>query len=55
MGSIARRLLTLLLVPLGGLLLLALLFDYLVVEGPMRASFDRQLADAAIAISGRDW
>jgi two-component system sensor histidine kinase TctE len=52
-GSIARRLLTLLLVPLGGLLLLALLFDYLVVEGPMRTSFDRQLADAAIAIAGR--
>lgn len=52
-GSIARRLLTLLLVPLGGLLLLALLFDYLVVEGPMRSSFDRQLADAAIAIAGR--
>ncbi len=52
-GSISRRLLTLLLVPLGGLLLLALLFDYLVVEGPMRTSFDRQLADAAIAIAGR--
>jgi two-component system sensor histidine kinase TctE len=52
-GSIARRLLTLLLVPLGGLLLLALLFDYLVVEGPMRTAFDRQLADAAVAIAGR--
>ncbi|HUO79364.1 MAG TPA: ATP-binding protein [Steroidobacteraceae bacterium] len=47
-GSVARRLLTLLLVPLGGLLLLAVLFDYLVVVGPMRSTFDRSLADAAI-------
>ena len=49
--SVARRLLTLLLVPLGGLLLLALLFDYLVVVGPVRASFDRSLADAAVVIA----
>jgi len=47
----ARRLLTLLLVPLGGLLLLALLFDYLVVEGPMRTAFDRSLGDAAVVIA----
>ncbi|MEI8298074.1 MAG: ATP-binding protein [Pseudomonadota bacterium] len=51
--SIARRLLMLLLVPLGGLLLLALLFDYLVVVGPLRAAFDRQLADAAAVIAAR--
>jgi two-component system, OmpR family, sensor histidine kinase TctE len=49
--SVARRLLTLLLVPLGGLLLLALLFDYLVVVGPMRSAFDRSLADAAVLIA----
>ena len=49
--SVARRLLTLLLVPLGGLLLLALLFDYLVVVGPVRSSFDRSLADAAVVIA----
>ncbi len=51
--SIARRLLTLLLVPLGGLLLLALLFDYLVVAGPSRAAFDRELANAAGTIAAR--
>jgi two-component system sensor histidine kinase TctE len=49
--SVARRLLTLLLVPLGGLLLIALLFDYLVVVGPMRLAFDRSLADAAMVIA----
>jgi two-component system sensor histidine kinase TctE len=49
--SVARRLLTLLLVPLGGLLLLALLFGYLVVVGPMRATFDRSLVDAAMVIA----
>jgi two-component system, OmpR family, sensor histidine kinase TctE len=49
--SVARRLLTLLLVPLGGLLLLALLFDYLVVVGPMRSTFDRSLADAAVVFA----
>ncbi|MBS0395241.1 MAG: sensor histidine kinase N-terminal domain-containing protein, partial [Proteobacteria bacterium] len=47
----ARRLLTLLLVPLGGLFLLALLFDYLVVVGPMRTTFDRSLADAAMVFA----
>ena len=52
-ASIARRLLTLLLVPLGGLLLLALLFDYLVVVGPLRTAFDRQLADAAVVIAAQ--
>ena len=50
-ASVARRLLTLLLVPLGGLLLLALLFDYLVVVGPMRTTFDRSLADAAVVFA----
>jgi two-component system, OmpR family, sensor histidine kinase TctE len=50
-ASVARRLLTLLLVPLGGLLLLALLFDYLVVVGPMRTTFDRSLADAAVVLA----
>ena len=40
-----------LLVPLGGLLLLALLFDYLVVVGPMRSTFDRSLADAAMVFA----
>ncbi len=50
-ASVARRLLTLLLVPLGGLLLLALLFDYLVVVGPMRTTFDRSLADAAMVFA----
>jgi len=50
-GSVARRLLTVLLVPLGGLLLLALLFDYLVVVGPMRSTFDRSLADAAMVFA----
>jgi two-component system sensor histidine kinase TctE len=50
-GSVARRLLTVLLVPLGGLLLLALLFDYLVVVGPLRAAFDRSLTDAAMVVA----
>jgi len=50
-ASVARRLLALLLVPLGGLLLLALLFDYLVVVGPMRTTFDRSLADAAVVLA----
>jgi two-component system, OmpR family, sensor histidine kinase TctE len=36
--------------PLGGLLLLAVLFDYLVVVGPVRVAFDRSLSDTAALI-----
>lgn len=49
--SVARRLLLLLLVPVSGLLLVGLLFDYLVVVVPLRAALDRSLAEAAVVIA----
>lgn len=49
--SVARRLLMLLLVPVSGLLLVGLLFDYLVVVVPLRAALDRSLAEVAVVIA----
>jgi two-component system, OmpR family, sensor histidine kinase TctE len=47
-GSLAGRLLALLSVPLGALLLIALLFHYLGIVGPEREAADQSLADLAL-------
>jgi len=47
-GSLAGRLLALLSVPLGALLLIALLFHYLGIVGPEREAADQSLTDLAL-------
>jgi two-component system sensor histidine kinase TctE len=50
-GSLGRRLLILLLAPLGAMLLAGLLVDYLSSVGPTRGAFDRSLGDTALVVA----
>src|ERR1700674_1868583 len=49
--SVRRRLLALLLAPVGVLLVTGLLLNYLAGIGPVRAAFDRSLAAAALIVA----
>src|SRR5271169_6312714 len=50
-ASLGRRLLVLLLAPLGVLLVAGLVIDYISSVGPVRGAFDRSLGDAALVVA----